>query len=91
MGVSGQQKRAGRWLIGGFVGVVTLLGVIFLTSWVTLQLSGHSSQTSRPDGNLMETGEGDVSRVVAKVSPNIALALNSSLGELFLLDRKSVV
>jgi len=80
MGVSSQQKRVGRWLIGGFVGVVTLLGVILLTSWVTLQLSGHSSQTSRPDGNLMETGEGDVSRVVAKVSPSVVSILTTKEG-----------
>ena len=80
MGVSSQQKRVGRWLIGGFVGVVTLLGVILLTSWVTLQLSGHSSQVPRSDGNLIAAGEGDVSKVVAKVSPSVVSILTIKEG-----------
>ena len=80
MGVSGQQKRVGCWIISGFVGVVTLLGVIFLTSWVTLQLSGHSLQVPRSDGNLIAAGEGDVSKVVSRVSPSVVSILTIKEG-----------
>ena len=44
------------------------------------ELGDTSIVWSRPDGNLMATGEGDVSRVVAKVSPSVVSILTTKEG-----------
>ncbi|QWQ31604.1 trypsin-like peptidase domain-containing protein [Candidatus Minimicrobia vallesae] len=75
---SGKQKRLALWLVGGVVGAATLVSIIFLTSWITLQLANRLSQDVKHDGNSITVSDGDVSKVVDKVSPSVVSIVVSS-------------